>query len=78
MQVEWVKCSDRMPDVWKTVLIFGHHGFEGRKRLDDYFVGFLGTTGLWHPVCITGENIDLDLYGAPTHWMLLPEPPESK
>lgn len=71
----WIKCSERMPEVWQDVLVCGIHGNDGEKRLIDYFVGFLGTTGQWRPTNIAGEY-ELELYGPPTHWMPIPEPPQ--
>lgn len=71
---EWIKCSERMPEVWQDVLVCGVHGHDGEKSLTDFFVGFRGTSGLWHAVNISGDY-ELELYGEPTHWMPLPEPP---
>ncbi|MGC4218041.1 DUF551 domain-containing protein [Citrobacter freundii] len=68
MIMEWVKCSERMPEIRKTVI--GWNGYGVRQCVytrNDYAKTQKGreprfetVTWIWHGV---------------THWMPLPEPP---
>lgn len=62
---QWIKCSDRMPDVHKDVLIYVTHPYE-------ILLAYLSDSGEF---CY-----DIDSYGEQvmthaTHWQPLPEPP---
>lgn len=65
---EWIKCSDRMPEVGTKVIAFR----KGKKRNDGpFFAKTYNTLGRpWR--FIDGERCDIGV----THWMPLPSPPE--
>jgi len=66
--MEWIKCSERMPDVGQGVIGWNGYAIRGcRYRSNTYAKTEKGrqprfevTEGIWHGV---------------THWMPLPEPP---
>lgn len=68
---EWIKCSERMPELGSTVLAYDGGVFEatlsekhGRIEWDPYWLPVFGCG------CCGGSDPE------PTHWMPLPEPPK--
>lgn len=63
---EWIKCSERMPELDKRVLLyFGSYG----GHIEDGCIGDDGD-GPYH-YFFDGDSLQQE----PTHWMPLPEPP---
>jgi len=66
---DWIKCSERMPDVGKLVLIFRPYGdgnwtMDIDSRNDQKFGGL----SIWRGVRSYQQQ--------PTHWMPIPKAPE--
>lgn len=57
--MEWIKCSERMPEQFKAILVFNEYGEIWSGAYDRY----------WDFYC---DNV---LVECVTHWMALPEPP---
>lgn len=61
--MEWIKCSDRLPEMNRWVLCYGQNHF-------NLTGGFIVQSWMAH------TNKDLDWFSVMfTHWMPLPEPP---
>lgn len=57
---EWIKCSERMPEQFKAILVFNEYGEVWSGAYDRY----------WNFYC---DNL---LVEHVTHWAPLPEPPK--
>jgi len=64
---EWISVKDRLPKYGKRVLIF-HPSYQGRPIREAWFEKTDGK----------GHHFMTDTYSVknPTHWRLLPSPPE--
>jgi hypothetical protein len=67
--VNWIKVSDRLPEVRAGVLAY-IHSEDGEKYID---VVAMDSIGMWDNI----NGIEYCSYEV-THWMPLPEPPEEK
>ncbi|URY99398.1 hypothetical protein HC6_0053 [Escherichia phage HC6] len=56
---QWIKCSERMPEQFKAILVFNEYGEIWSGAYDRY----------WDFYC---DNV---LVECVTHWMPLPDPP---
>lgn len=63
--MNWISVKDRLPEPYQTVLI----GYVGRPLSGRYFYAYLSGGEFAH----YGTTV----HPQPTHWMPLPEPPES-
>ncbi|HGM5304197.1 TPA: DUF551 domain-containing protein [Serratia marcescens] len=63
---EWIKCSERMPELDKRVLLY-FGSYDG--HIEDGCIGDDGD-GPYH-YFFDGDSLQQE----PTHWMPLPEPP---
>ena len=62
---EWIKISDKMPDMWETVILF-----DGGYMCFGYAGVVLPSGIFW------GDEEDgLTINITPTHWMPRPDPP---
>lgn len=68
----WISCSERLPEIFEHVLII-YLGFEGEKYITIAYMDDEENACDW---CSdwNGDVIDAKV----THWMPLPEPPESE
>jgi len=59
----WIKCSDRLPEEHKNVIVCLENGWVGaaRRMGHEWYRGLFGGSTIMFSV---------------THWMPLPEPPE--
>ena len=64
---EWIPVKDRLPELWKQVLIYSRHDF-----CESAF--YIGVPGKWR-VTWNHEMLDAD---SVTHWMPLPELPKGE
>lgn len=72
--MEWIKCSERLPDDEADVLCFGQYG---DNDIDDeryQFMGWLSSKGIKDIWCVSDGNSQ-NSRARVTHWMPLPEPP---
>lgn len=72
--MEWIKCSERMPDDEADVLCFGQYGDNDIDEECYQFMGWLsskGIKGIWRVSDGDSQNRRAKV----THWMPLPEPP---
>lgn len=60
----WIKCSERMPDEHRAVLVFDPEEEDGQHVASFSY-------GSW----VYGVSWDVNLECYPTHWQPLPEPP---
>jgi hypothetical protein len=69
--MEWIKCSDRMPEIGEEVLTLRYfYGSNKMLHKDKYEVQeWLGDSWTYYGL--------RDVF-APTHWMSLPHPPKDK
>jgi hypothetical protein len=74
---EWIRIEERVPDHCDDVLVYHDAREEGFHPDDDFMERpiFVGNYILNEGIFMT-QRSDLDL-GKVTHWMPLPEPPES-
>lgn len=80
----WIKCSERMPDEWVNVWVWGEYE-ENRENLRWGFEAYLHDGVWWVPN--NGLNSSLEQWAKDmgydedyrasnvTHWQPLPEPP---
>ena len=62
--MEWIKCSDRMPEINIEVLMLTEAGY--------YFIAEINANKEW----ITSEVGEVKCGHCVTYWMPLPQPPE--
>lgn len=69
---EWVKCSDRMPENGKPVLVYD----ETMPTSERFSVAAYDRGG-WSAMCgVSGWEWEFEII--PTHWMQLPESPPAE
>ncbi len=77
---KWINTKDNMPALYQEVMfLFEMYGMNGEIIKKDIVCGHHEKTGwnvCYHYVSIPLTNDDTKL--KVTHWMLLPEPPETK
>lgn len=81
--MEWIKCSDRMPEPNVKVLIFNARESFQNNNEPDINVLAIGAfilknenlTGDWFMGVTKWDEVDYDICYNPTHWMPLPEIP---
>ena len=61
---DWVKCSERLPEINVRVLVYDIDGVHGGKLID---IDYRDDDDFWH---------EGGLYCTITHWMTLPEFPD--
>lgn len=69
--MEWIKCSERMPEVGVKVLFF----LAGDEPVHGVWGGFSWMQDVSWSVTDNGEYIDNMITSKVTHWMPLPPPP---
>ncbi|ECD0004729.1 DUF551 domain-containing protein [Escherichia coli] len=72
--MEWIKCSERLPDDEADVLCFGQYG---DNDIDDeryQFMGWLSSKGI-KDIWRVSDGNSQNSRARVTHWMPLPEPP---
>ena len=72
--MEWIKCSDKLPEKDETVLFYdGDEIRSGYLRMFEYY--YSENKLEWHTNCDCRDNWE---EYKPTHWMLLPEKPKGE
>lgn len=64
----WIKCSERMPDKHRPVIVFGAHPCDVVQNNIYYWDGSVWSDCRDDYEAVNRNNI--------THWMPLPEPPQ--
>ena len=75
--MEWIKCSDRLPDENEPVLIYRDLGISSGlvSGLKWYYIDSLGNvSSLEYP----GDYETEWTYEKPTHWQPFPKPPKEQ
>ena len=67
----WIPVSERLPDRNVNVLVYIPVSEERT------FIASLDEGGMWFSSDPTADAYSLGEYGAPTHWMPLPAPPQT-
>jgi hypothetical protein len=71
--IRWISVLDQMPPEHRMVIF--HTPTSQRGRVD---YGFMDMKGVFNVQCASGWD-DVRNYGSEvTHWMFMPEPPETK